>query len=171
MRIRTVHRKNPILSTSAILKIEALERRIQKIIAAETASRRELDAVKRPGERRASQAARARTLERQQATARAREFKARKEAPRIPCLALPWNRIPAAFRSLHVGESRESFWPELSAREMLPPDLYAVDPGPPVMVRRIAPDPEEPAGASSEPAAGELDAAAGAQVAPETAPA
>ena len=170
MKIKSFKARDPDITLATALKVQALERKIDRLIALDKA-RANVQRIKQAGQRgyRSKKKASDKPAQTSEIAPAATTHKPRPAAfdrsQIVPgSNALPWKFVPAFFRKLAVGDSVESIWPAHATLENLPPTLYAVDPGPPVMVRRIAPDPEEPAGASSEPAAGEL-----AQVAPESA--
>lgn len=184
MKFKSLHARNKNLTIAEVLKIERLEKRIQLIIALAEA-RAGLRSLKFGVRMNAREEKAVRERLRREKNEVKREKAARvlsKDAPGLivpaPVLlrrlglaagaVLPFDCVPDRWRHLAVGESAGSDWTaEVTARS-LPPDLYRVDPGPPVMVTRIAPDPTEP---ELDVPAGELDPAPGAQVAPETAPA
>lgn len=185
MKFKTLHARNPNLTTAEVCRIERLEQQIRLILAVGEARGRVKTLLAE--DRAAEGGARALRKEARRAIDRVKREKAvetvKHDAPGLivpapvllrrlglaPGSVLPFDHVPRSLRNLAVGESAGSDWNAETTARTLPAALYQVDPGPPVMVTRIAPDPTEPeldvpAGDSSAPAAG-------AQVAPETAPA
>lgn len=142
MKIKSFRSRDPDLSTATVAKIEALSRKIDRLIALDKA-RANVRKIKQAGQR----------SYRGKGSKPAAIVAPVKVAPsvtgsRLPALALTWRMVPNHFRRLAIGQSIESIWSAESSSRSLPSDLYRVDPGPPVMVTRIAADPldEAPAG-------------------------